>query len=299
MLDYESIQEVKERIEPEILRSPGVTGVGIGFKKVSGENTDQLAIRVYVVQKRDVPASEAIPPTFDGIPTDVIEKTFQLTGGIDTNRYDPLQGGISIAPCRFNFAGTLGCLVFDNSSGQSMLLSCFHVLCVDNAWSKGDEIAQPSTGDGGLCPSDVVATLDRGLLTGQVDAAVAAQTSRGSICNIAEIGPIAGTNTASLNLPVRKRGRSTGLTSGVVDDLALTITPDYGDSIGPQTLSNQIGIISTEGVSFSEPGDSGAVVVNDKTEVVGLLFASDNNGGGVANPIGIVLTSLGVTICSG
>jgi len=60
------------------LRLPGVTAVDIGFKYVGGTKTDMIAIRVYVRRKQDVPPEQAIPTEIQGVPTDVIERTFVL-----------------------------------------------------------------------------------------------------------------------------------------------------------------------------------------------------------------------------
>jgi hypothetical protein len=98
---------------------------------------------------------------------------------------------------------------------------------------------------------------------------------------------------------VRKRGRTTGLTYGIVDAEELSANFDYGHGIGKIQLTNQIGIKpdSTRNAKFGDDGDSGAVVVNDANEAVGLYFAGDpQDPYGLANPIAAVLTALNVTI---
>jgi hypothetical protein len=74
----DDIRRVKERVELDWLNRPGVTGVDIGWKIVDGEKTDQLAIRVHVEEKKDVPEDQMIPDEIDGIPTDVIQHKFVL-----------------------------------------------------------------------------------------------------------------------------------------------------------------------------------------------------------------------------
>ena len=131
-------------------------------------------------------------------------------------------------------------------------------------------------------------------------AAVAQQTQRGDACEIVDIGAVAGTSVASLGLAVRKRGRTTGLTYGTVDAVALTVSLDYGDGLGVVTLTDQIGIAPTAAnPKFGDHGDSGSVVVNNAGEVVGLYFAGDTAGYGVANPIADVAAALNVTVCTG
>lgn len=75
------LQTVRKRVEADLLRLPGVSGVDIGPKRVNGEKTGELAIRIYVARKRpldDIPVNERIPSVIDGVPTDVVERTFAL-----------------------------------------------------------------------------------------------------------------------------------------------------------------------------------------------------------------------------
>jgi uncharacterized protein (DUF952 family) len=308
------LRRVKEQVEADLLAQPGVTGVDIGYKEVGGHPTDVIAIRVLVEEKRDVAPDEAISPEIDGYPTDVIERRFQIHALIadevdvvlqaDTGAYDPLVGGVSIGPCRSPggrvLAGTLGCVVFDTATGRPMLLSNFHVLAVDNGARPGDVIAQPSRLDGGRCPTAAVGTLARWSLGGSVDGAVAWATQRGVACQVPGVGALNGTAPAAVGTAVRKRGRTTGLTFGTVDTVDLTLTLDYGAGLGNRTLTHQVGVRPNTSSSprFGGPGDSGSVVVDGANRVVGLYFAGFDGGGyGVANPIGPVLSALGVGLC--
>ncbi len=289
-----------------------MTGVDIGYKEVGGQLTDQLAIRVLVKAKREVAPEERVPQSVAGFPTDVIERSYelqvlaieaeQLTVQADTEHYDVLKGGISIGPCRTVggtfLGGTLAVPVIDNVTAKPMLLSNFHVLCGDRSWTMGDFIAQPARIDEGTCPSSIVASVQRAVLGGQVDCAVAEVTARSAGAEIAEIGNVTGTNSAAIGDPVRKRGRTTGLTYGIVDSLDMTVIVPY-PGIGEVTLTNQIGIRpdTTRNAKFSGSGDSGAAIVNDAGEVVGLHFAGNPaDGHAAANPIAGVLAALNVTI---
>ena len=313
------LRRVKSEHEQDLLSRKGVTGVGIGPKITKGKKTDQVSIRIYVKEKKPkskLTKGELIPETIDGVPTDVIERNFVLHPGLsmkvdelqihaDTGTYNPLVGGISIGPCRTIggsiYGGTLGCIVEDNGTGDKMLLSNFHVMCVDNTWSAGDTMAQPARIDTGSCPSDIVGALERASLGGQVDCAVASITARNHQCRIEDIGNVAGTALPVQNEPVRKRGRTTGLTHGFVDDLSLSVQIDYGPGIGLVTLTNQIGleVDTAQSTEFGNSGDSGSVVVNASREVIGLYFAGTPDGTyGVANPIDAVLSALNVSICT-
>ena len=319
-----AIRPVKEQVETDLMKRPGVTGVDIGYKYTGGRKTGELAIRVYVAEKKSVSEKERIPKTLKGIQTDVIERTFvlqplrrprdEIVLMADTGLYDPIVGGISIGPCRgiwleppdvpsagwYTVGGTLGAVVKDRDTGATMFLSNFHVMCVDDVWSVGDTMAQPNLLDSGSCPTDVVGTLQRGQLGGTVDCAVCSHTARGYSCEIVDIGDVAGTATPTVGMAVRKRGRTTELTYGTVDTLDLTVSIDYGDGLGTVTLNHQIGVDVNPALStqFGDHGDSGAVVVNDDRRVVGLHFAGNSAGTyGVANPIQDVLDALNVNLC--
>lgn len=314
------MEQAKARVEERLLALPGVTGVDIGFKEVGGEVTDQLAIRVLVREKKsldEVPEEERIPEEIEGHPADVIQRRFELhsvgasvaedelPSPVDAGVYSPVRGGISVGPCRtiggFVHAGTLGAIVVDNASKRPLALSNFHVLAVDEHAADGDAIVQPSRIEGGQCPAQVAGKLRRHALTGSVDAAVMdLAVEQGVRPEVVEIGAVTGTGTATLGQAVRKRGRTTRLTYGVVDSVSLTVIVDYGPGIGEKTLAKQIGVRPDpdRSAKFSDHGDSGSVVVGDAREVVGLLFAGDETGYGVANPIADVLSALDIDIAT-
>lgn len=312
------IRRAKASAEGNLMKLDGVTGVGVGEKITKGKRTGQICIRVYVKKKLPkgrVDKGQLIPDSIDGVPTDVIEREFVLHPAaialddlqtlVDTGTYTTLTGGISIGPCRavggYVYVGTLGLVVEDNATGDPMMLSNYHVMCIDNGWSVGDTMAQPGRPDGGSCPSDIVGDLTRASLGGQVDGAVARITNRNHNCRITGIGNVSGTATAVLSEAVRKRGRTTELTHGFVDDTSLTVTIDYGAGIGNVTLTNQIGIDvdSAQSAQFGNNGDSGSVVVNSSGKVIGLYFAGTSDGSfGVANPIASVFSALDVSLCS-
>jgi hypothetical protein len=317
-MEVSEIVTIKERVEAELLDRPGVTGVDVGYKYVDGQRTNEVAIRVLVEEKKArVPAGQKVPGEIEGVQTDVIERRFELHQidnrmrvddleiMADTTTYDPLKGGISIGPCRsiggYVYTGTAGAIVKDNVTGDPMFLSNFHVMCVDNGWNVGDTMTQPSRVDTGACPGGVIGSLVRATLSASVDGAVCSLTSsRSHQCEIVDIGKVAGTKTAALNMAVRKRGRTTGLTHGKVDSISLTVNVNFGDGIGVKTLTNQIGIApdTAQNASFGNKGDSGSVVVDEGRNVVGLYFAGSSDGTGVANQIASVLSELNVSMCT-
>ncbi|MCP4428566.1 MAG: hypothetical protein GY803_29120 [Chloroflexi bacterium] len=78
MKSMEEIQRIKDEVEDELLQRDGVTAVDVGPKYVGGEKTDAIAIRIYVVEKKDVPETDALPREIQGVPTDVRERRFTL-----------------------------------------------------------------------------------------------------------------------------------------------------------------------------------------------------------------------------
>ncbi len=324
-LTHSAIRPVKERVEDDLLSRPGVVGVDINEKVSNGRPTGELAIVVYVTQKKPkdkLKAGELIPARIDGIPTDVKEERIELHASraellempfVDATKYTTLHGGISIGPCRsvhldppdvptsgnYIFVGTLGAIVTDRATKATMALTNFHVACVDNNWAAGDAMCQPGRNDGGSCPTDTFGSLTRATLSDNVDGAVVSISSGHAIsCTIEEIGDIKGTAVAAVNAAVRKRGRTTGLTYGKVTSTDASVTINYGDGLGNHTLKKQIRVEpdTSNSNQFSDHGDSGSVVVDATNKVIGLLFGGSSVAT-YANPIQSVLDELNVDLC--
>jgi hypothetical protein len=304
---------VKERAEGELLGRPGVTGVDVGYKVVDGVQTDEIAIRVHVKQKKaTVPKAQMVPKEIEGVVTDVLERNYELqvvsekaadyTAQADTTHYSTLEGGISMGPSRavggYIFAGTLGAIVVDKVTGKKAALTNFHVACIDSSWSVGDRQVQPSRIDTGVVPTDEFGGILRAVLSSHVDGSlVSIDAGKTTSSSIVDIGTVQGTKAATLGMAVRKRGRTTGLTYGTVDGLSLSVNIDYGDGIGVKTLTDQVSIAAdtTHNAMFSDHGDSGSVIVDGSGFVVALLFAGAG-AGTVGNPIASVLSELNIDI---
>nr|WP_294543339.1 hypothetical protein [uncultured Rhodopila sp.] len=286
--DLERLRQVRNAAEAEILQRPGVTGLDIGYKYVAGRRTDKIVIRVHVAEKKNVPVAERIPAAIDGVETDVIQSNNVLIA--DSALYNPLRGGIAISPTRmfggdYN-VGTLGALAFDNASGSLLILSNYHVLCVDDKWENYKDISQPDPMWG-----TVVAKVERGFRDSRGDCAVARVLTdrRSAIYAVEGIGAVQGIADPDFDLRVRKRGRTTGLTAGKVDGMSGT----YGEVV------NAVSIAPDAEADFCDHGDSGSVVLNEYNEVVGLLFAASERPGkkfGIMIPIRRVLADLKVSL---
>lgn len=310
MKPLSQIRSIKVKEEDDLLKRAGVTGLDIGRKIVKGKKTDEIAIRVFVKKKKDVAEKDRIPASIGGVKTDVIERSFvlhpravslvEVERKADTGTYDPLVGGIGIGPCKavdgFVFVGTLGCMVRDRNTSETLMLTNYHVAA--EKWDPGDTICQPSRVDGGSCPANVVGSLVRSVISEHVDGAVCRITDRAFLCNITEIGTVQGKATASPDQAVRKRGRTTGLTFGTVDSVDFSANVPYDHGI--VVLKNQITIEvdTSQSAQFGNGGDSGSAVVDENRNVVGLYFAGTEDGSfGVANPIDFVLDELNIDIC--
>ena len=224
--------------------------------------------------------------------------------------------------------GTLGALLQD-ASGNQYVLSNNHVLARSDQSIPGETVIQPGLIDNGCTPYGFgPGTTPVATLTGypslsspasNIDAAIArvapgAVDPRGNILELGARQPdgtlaaappgISSTGgkgeSATLGMTVAKSGRTTGLTCAAVSAISVDVVVDYFTDCAEttrsmsKTFTNQIAIAGT---SFSDAGDSGALVVDAaNAEPVGLFFAggTDTNGveHAIANPVSDVLTTL-------
>lgn len=293
---------IKKEYEEELRSKANVTGVGVGYKVVAGKITDQLAVRVYVSKKlpvKSLDAGDVLPKIIDGVPVDVIEADFIVhqDPSIPADhrlRFNPLLGGISVGNLSLGGSGTLGVSVFDNVLAEDMILSNWHVLCGSFTCSQGEIIIQPGQGGGDTGGAgDVVATLYRSALTDEVDGAIARLTGdRFLLKEVFGRGFVSEITTPVLGMRVRKSGRTTGLTSGMITDESANITI-RGYPNGDRNFRNQI--IIENGSQVSRPGDSGSIWLDDSNRAVGLNFAGSGNRG-VANPMTAVVAALNINL---
>jgi hypothetical protein len=126
-----------------------------------------------------------------------------------------------------------------------------------------------------------------------VDAALAKPLDPTVFSNdLRHIGGITGTKAPQIGMTVRKAGRTTDYTQGMVTLLNATVNVGYMTSRGPRT-ARFTGQVITQ--PMSQGGDSGSLVV-DSTEnrAVGLLFAGSAMAT-IFTPIDVVLAALNVT----
>ena len=278
-----------------------LVGVGYGVKITAHGHGADEAVRVYVRKKRpkkSLRPKQRVPPTINGLPTDVIEVGTIVAQGHTW----PVSGGASIG--HFDVTGgSIGCRVVKPGDAGEYILSNNHVLANVNAGSVGDDILQPSPDDGGddspppggdsVGQLAEFAKLDFGAAN-LIDAAIARVTTPGAVAaGLAGIGDVGAPVDGQLHQSVRKSGRTTGVTIGVIGDLSAHISVDYGGQLAH--FDHQLAI-ATVGSFFSDEGDSGALVVDAVTcAAVGLLMGGAS-GVSYANPITEVLAHFGVTI---
>ncbi len=124
-----------------------------------------------------------------------------------------------------------------------------------------------------------------------VDAAVARPINDADVLDeILNIGEVSGTKDGTLGMQIRKSGRTTGFTTGVINTIEATVNVNYG--LGKvATFENQF-----IAGPISEGGDSGSLIVAaDSQEAVGLLFAGSTQST-IFSPIQAVLDCLNVEI---
>lgn len=97
--------------------------------------------------------------------------------------------------------------------------------------------------------------------------------------------------SATLGLPVRKSGRTTGWTEGRVTAIQVTVRVQYGEG-KTATFEDQVVI---EQAGFSAGGDSGSAITSPDGRLVGLLFAG-SEGQTVFNRAERVFEALGLSL---
>jgi hypothetical protein len=312
-MDEREYVEAKRRAANRLLAIPGVHAVGVGSKIVGGERTPQTSIRVYVTDKRpldEIPPDERVPTEIDGLPTDVVERprpVEQQTPGIpvgtereDTAEYRPVRGGIQVARAAGSGVGTLGCICDVTGDPNTVIaLTNYHVIYDPPATDANEEVGQPNgqSSSSDSCDDIVGTVLDAEY---DVDVDVALIKLRPGTRYLAEIegaGVVAGVGgLPGLNDQVTKRGRTTGLTGGIVDDVGTdgdisnpdgTVKRHYEDAIQIQANPDPANPGPTD---FTQGGDSGSVYLNAAGRVIALHFAgSPGTGFSWGMPIGAII----------
>jgi len=258
-------------IRQQLLQLPGVVKVGIGIKEKAGKLTGEPVFRVYVEEKKpasELPPGQLVPKEIQGFETDVVVVR-PLQPEDDAEKYRPLKAGVQISADGGGGVGTLGCFAHLVSDNSVVVLSNHHVLYSGTA-TTNSEIGQPTFERSCCCTCNDIAVNLFGTQNAHLDCAIARlKPGITPDARIKEIGFITGINSAVMGQAVKKRGRTTGLTTGNVTN----ITPD-----GTGTKILEIEVKKNNGNDrFSRPGDSGSALLNDANEIIG-LHKQGNNG---------------------
>src|SRR2546427_5312708 len=277
-----------------------VIGVGIGKKVVAGEETEDPAVIVFVERKLPEPQlrkKDIVPKTLDEVKTDVVEtgrlkaQAAMAGGRTRTDRWRPAPGGVSLGHIRIT-AGTLGGVV--RVGGRRVVLSNNHILANSNAARIGDPILQPGPADSGT-RDDTIATLERfveihfddaqaggwmlrlavrlGIRPAQVsqrnlvDAGIAKPLRDDLVSDtILDVPRTPGMGDVTVGTPVKKSGRTTGVTEGKILATDATVQVDYDRNVATFTDQLVAGPMFHGGGSGPPPLDAGG-------RAGGLVFA--------------------------
>jgi hypothetical protein len=163
-MSTEQVYQAQAAIQENMLARANVVGVAVGNKEDKTATEGEQAVVVLVERKLPLAAlsaADVIPPTVDGVRTDVYEVGYLRAFLTPRDRHRPtIPCGVSIGHFAIT-AGTLGAIVTDRNTGEKLILSNNHVLANSNSAQIGDAIIQPGAADGGQNPADVVAHLHR------------------------------------------------------------------------------------------------------------------------------------------
>lgn len=253
--------------------------------------------------------ADLIPTQLGGYSTDVIATGPFRALAVPTERWRPAPGGVSLGHHAIT-AGTLGCLVHKGGevfilSNNHVLANCNAAAPGDAILQPGpidggtaaDRIATldafvpiAMAGDESTCAfaNGVAAALNAlARLFGSsarmqvvsdrssanlVDAAIARlDDPTVATEEILGLGRIAGQTRAELGAVVRKSGRTTGVTTGEIEQVDVTVDVAYG--------AGQVARFSDQLMAgrMSQGGDSGSAVLDQGNNIIGLLFAGSES----------------------
>lgn len=322
-MNLDKIRRLKQKYEDTWMKYDDIYGVGIGYKTLNGVRTEQISIIVYTTNKKplnSIPEAQKIPKSVEEIPTDVVQGKIpvffnQEAAGIqaeanapDINMYRPMVGGIQLCHLHEQTGqyyllslGTLGMFVKCKDVPESLyILTNWHVL-----EKEAMDIYQPMYG-GSKSSLLLVAGESRGDFYQYADAGIAKvlispKNVRSNV--IAELGELRGIYKDELTLgqQVKKRGRTTLVTHGIVIDI------DAFVSNGTNAFKHQVITegIDPQGQKIAKGGDSGSIVLTYDAEsaennnaVLGLLWGGNEDANlMVYSPIKYVFEALNLEMC--
>lgn len=257
-------EKVKQLAEEDLLKKRGIIGISV-------KHHSPKIIRIYV-EKLDPALLKTIPKKYLGYDVQVIEvgriKPL-LSPEERVKKWRPIIPGISIGSVKVT-AGTLTCIARDNTDGEYVLLSNYHVFF----GTTGERIVQPGPYDGGTI-EDTVGFLKRFVPVSYngknyIDSAIASLTVD-FIKDDPDLGSPVRVRDPVEGETVVKSGRTTAITRAtVIDDGATIKIYDY-PGVGTVYFDD---IVITH--AFAEGGDSGSAAYGSDGSIVGQVFAGSD-----------------------
>jgi hypothetical protein len=299
---------VQDRHTSDLLDIDGVIGTGVGEDDAHA-NTAVILVFTSDDNVHGVPASiEGVKTKIEHVGT-IHADPFGRPGSggsggtttYNTKAYTrPLVAGTStINTTEGCAAGTIGCFVTIPGDTNLYMLSNNHVFANENNGSVGNPIIQPGAYDqscnttgrcGSLAAFKMIASAGN-----DIDAAIARvdDSLKSSVtgATIAGWKPASSYTAPTVGMAVTKVGRTSGVTTGTISAVNVTISVQY--DLGVAQFTNQIYVKG----QFIKAGDSGSLMVtnNSAHTPVGLCFAGSSSAS-FANPIGPVLGYFGATV---
>jgi hypothetical protein len=271
---------------------------------------------------------DLVPATINGTPTDVVRSGVIRALQAPTDRFRPAPGGVSVGHVAIT-AGTLGCWVTKNGqkvilSNNHVLANSNDAEIGDSILQPGpfdggsfsqDHFANLTQfvpisfeGEPSECQfaNAVIGVFNAGCRIinsntrykvakvqaedNLVDAAIATPLDPADVKDeILNIGPIQGTVGGELGMAIKKSGRTTGFTTGEIQQVDVTANVQYG--------AGQIALFADQLLAgaMSQGGDSGSAVLDDNNRLTGLLFAGSDTTT-IINRIENVFSALGISL---
>jgi len=320
-LGFDPYASVVERQGPRPLRElqrthaswwnhPNVVGLCFARKLqrgALGPPTLQVLVREKLPKKR-LRARHRVPKELEGHLVGIKGRVTTDVRGVGQGRLEvlvspdrPVLPGYNIGGRRSG-SGTLACAVQSRDNGVKLGLSCGHVIARFGQADPGERVLVPSYEN--IVANDypeipfgaLVAVLPIGFQTSDaiqnIDAATFQPDSPSDLNEalaILGVPPAGVRGNVPLGLRVRKVGYATELTYGVVQAVHVLVTLSYprpGGGSEDALFADQIGVSS-----FTQPGDSGALVLDEAGAAVGLHFASFD-GMSICTPMAKVLDAV-------
>lgn len=302
-ITVETLKKFVRKEASKYLKQLNVTSVGIGYKVTGGKPTKELSVQFTVGKKVAPEALEGIGATelpksvkVNGVdvPTDVLERSYdaefrevKIKSKLEAASprkvaIDPIVPGVSIGHPSIT-AGTVGCVVYDASTGSPYVLSNWHVLNGPTG-SIGDSIVQPGRHDDNRVNQNVVGRLVRSHLGLAGDCAIASIDGRRLSTEITDLGvSVERIAEPELDDKVVKSGRTTAVTYGIVKRVHVTTRIDYDQAGEVEIGCFEIGPDDDHPAADGEismGGDSGSAWVavergRPSTVMLGLHFAGE------------------------